>query len=342
MRKYSFKNDYSELAHPRILSALSEAAGAQLEGYGLDEISFKAGGLIKTMVNSPSADVHFVSGGTQANLIAISSALRPHEAVIACESGHISLHEAGAIEASGHKICAVEGHNGKLRPGDIESVVRFHADEHMVKPRLVFVSQSTEVGTVYTKAELSAVSEYCRDNGLYLYLDGARLGAGINSPACDLTYGGVAALTDMFYIGGTKNGALFGEAIVIPSDELKADFRFHLKQKGAMLAKGAAIGAQFAALMDGGLYDRLAARAGRAALELAAGIAELGYEFLYPAQTNQIFPVFPEQTAEKLHNLYDFYDWSKTNGMTAVRLVVSWAAPENIIGEFLNDLAGMK
>jgi len=339
--KYSFRNDYSELAHPQVLQALSAVGTKQFEGYGLDEYSLRAGELVKSMIRNDSAGVHFVGGGTHANLIVISAALRPHEAVIAPESGHIFNHETGAIEATGHKICTVKCDNGKLNTVDIEAIVAAHDDEHMVNPRLVYISQSTENGTVYTKAELSAISECCRRNGLYLFLDGARLGAAINSPSCDLTYGDIAELTDVFYIGGTKNGALFGEAVVICADELKPDFRFHIKQKGAMLAKGAAIGAQFEALLKGGLYDELARHANSMALKLADGIMKAGYSFLYPPETNQIFPVFPADIAERLHQSYGFYDWGETCGMTAVRIVTSWAMHESAADQFIADLAGL-
>jgi threonine aldolase len=340
--KFSFKNDYSELAHPDVLKALFDIGNEQFEGYGLDEHSLKASELIKARIAMPSADVHFISGGTQANLVVISSVLRPHEAVIACESGHIFVHEAGAIEATGHKICVTKGNNGKLSAGDIETVINIHTDEHMVKPCLVFISQSTEVGSVYTKAELRAISECCRNNKLFLYLDGARLGAGLNSFACDLTYSDIADLVDVFYIGGTKNGALFGEVIIICKDDFKADFRFHLKQKGALIAKGASIGAQYEVLFENGLYDELARHANDMALRLADGIKKLGYGFLLDAETNQIFPIFPTDTTEKLHNLYDFYDWRQIGDMTAVRLVTSWAAPEKFIDEFIDDLARIK
>jgi threonine aldolase len=341
-QKYSFKNDYSELVHPQVLEVLSAIGNAQFDGYGLDEFSIMAGELIKIKFAMPSADVHFISGGTQANLVVISSALRPHEAVIACESGHIFVHEAGAIEATGYKICTAKGNKGKLSASDIETVFNFHSDEHMVKPRLVYISQSTEVGSVYTKAELKAISEFCRKRNSFLYLDGARLGAGLNSHACDLTYSDLADLVDAFYIGGTKNGALFGEAVVICRDELKADFRFYLKQKGALIAKGASVSLQFKALFEDGLYDRLAKHANYSALKLANGIKALGYEFLLEAETNQIFPIFHTETTEKLHSLYDFYDWQKVSDKTAVRLVTSWATPENMIDEFINDLAGMR
>jgi threonine aldolase len=212
----------------------------------------------------------------------------------------------------------------------------------MVIPRLVYVSLSSECGTVYTKAELSAISVYCRENGLYLFLDGARLGAALNSAACDLSYSDIAGLVDAFYIGGTKNGALFGEAIVICNDELKADFRFHLKQRGAMLAKGAAIGVQFEALLRDGLFDELALHANAMAMKMADGIRELGFVFLHPAETNLLIPVFPARVAEVLHNSYEFYDWQKSGDITAVRIVTSWATPESVIDDFLADLGKLK
>ena len=334
--RYRFINDYSELAHPKVLGALSAVGKMQFEGYGLDEFSFRAAELVKSKIAFPFADVHFIGGGTHANLVVLSSILRPHEAVIAPGSGHISVHEAGAVEATGHKICTVKSHNGKLNADDIDAVVFEHNDEHMVKPRVVYVSQSTENGTVYTKAELTEISECCHKNGLYLFLDGARLGAAINSPACDLSYCDVARLTDVFYLGGTKNGALFGEAIVICTDGLKEDFRYHLKQKGAMLAKGAAIGIQFEALLSSGLYDELAAYANSMALKMANGIRSAGFGFLYPVESNQIFPVFPVSVAEKLHQHFGFYDWrDEADDMVAVRLVASWATPESAVDEFL-------
>ena len=340
--KYSFRNDYSEMAHPLVLEALSAVGGKQFDGYGLDEFSFRAAEHIRSMIGLPSADVHFIAGGTHANLVSISSALRPHEAVIAPETGHIFVHEAGSIEATGHKICIAKGSNGKLCADDIDAIVKEHTDEHMVKPRLVYISLSTESGTVYTKAELSAISDYCRKCNLYLYLDGARLGAAINSPACDLSYCDIPKMVDAFYLGGTKNGALFGEAIVICTEELKPDFRFYLKQRGAMLAKGAAIGVQFEALLKGGLYDELARYAGAMAVKLADGIRGAGFDFLYPPETNLLIPVFPENVAEKLHELYGFHDWQRLGDSVAVRLVTSWATPGHVIDEFIADLTKLK
>jgi len=340
--KYSFKNDYSEIAHPMLLEALSSVGSKQFEGYGLDEFSVEAAMLIRKKIKAPFADIHFISGGTHANLVVISSALRPHEAVIALKSGHIFVHETGAIEATGHKICTREGHNGKLSVADIESVLAEHGtDEHMVKPRLVYISLSTECGTVYTREELATITLFCRKNGLYLYIDGARLGAAINSPACDLRYSDVAEMADAFFIGGTKNSALFGEAIVICNENIKEDFRYLLKQRGGLLAKSAAIGVQFKTLFTDGLYDKLAQHSNAMAKKLADGIKELGYDFLYPVETNLIIPVFPNAVTEKLHELYGFYDWLNLDDKTAVRLLTSWATQEDKIDGFLADLKGL-
>jgi len=337
--KYSFKNDYSEMAHPKVLEALSAVGDRQFEGYGLDEHCIEAAMFIRKKLKAPFSDIHFISGGTHANLVVISAALRPHEAVIAAKSGHIFMHEAGAIEATGHKICTREGVNGKLRVEDIESVLAEHGnDEHMVKPRLVYISLSTECGTVYTRPELAEITMCCRKNDLYLYIDGARLGAALNSLACDLAYSNVATMADAFFIGGTKNGALFGEAIVIGNENIKEDFRYLLKQRGALLAKGAAIGVQFKTLFKDGLYDKLASHSNKTAKKLAGGIASLGYDFLCPVETNLILPVFPKEVAAKLHEMYGFYDWSEHDDKIAVRLLTSWATPEEKVNEFLADL----
>ena len=346
--KYSFMSDYSELVHPQVLSKLASIGNAQFDGYGLDGFSEVAKKLIKEKIGNPEADVHLVSGGTQANVIVLSSILRPYEAVISCDTAHIFVHETGAVEATGHKICTAKGVDGKLSVEEIDEVLKFHIDEHMVKPKVVFVSLSTEVGSVYSKEELTAISEYCRAHDLYLYLDGARLGAGLASPACELTYADIARLTDVFYIGGTKNGMLFGEAIVICNKRLQEDFRYHIKQKGGLLAKGASLGVQFMAMLEKNeagedLYDQLAKRAYEMAMKLAKGMKDLGYGFLSEPETNQIFPIFPVSVAEKLHECYGFYDWAKVGeGRIAVRLVTSWATPEEKVDEFLKDLSGIK
>ena len=339
--KYSFKSDYCELAHPALLMAFDTARNTQFEGYGLDEFSLRAADIIRSKIESPLADVHFIGGGTHANLTAISSFLRPHEAVIAPVSGHICVHEAGAVEATGHKVCAVDSPDGKLTADDIINLLTTHDDEHMVSPRLVYISNSTETGTVYKKEELAAISKVCRESNLLLYIDGARLGAALNSSASNLSYTDIANLSDAFYIGGTKNGALFGEAIVITNDSLKKDFRVLLKQRGALLSKGAAIGIQFEELFKDGLYDKLAQHANLMAYKLARGIEGAGFSLANPVETNMLFPIFPTNILTLLKSLYSFYDWKSADGFTTVRLVTSWATPSTIIDEFITDLKSL-
>jgi len=337
--KYRFANDYSELAHPEIMAAMAALGTEQFDGYALDEHCLRAAELIKERFQVPAADVHFASGGTHSNFIVLSSMLRPHEAVIATSLGHIFTHEAGAVEATGHKVCTAAGVDGKLRVQDIQAVVDYHSDEHMVKPKAVYISQSTELGSVYSKAELSALYQCCQANGLYLFVDGARLGAALNSPIGDLSYAEFACLVDAFYVGGTKNGGIYGEAIVICRDELKADFRYILKQKGALLAKGAGMGIQFETFFKASLYDDLARHANAMGHRLAAGITALGYELLSPIQTNQVFPIFSTELARQLHDLYDFHDWDDYGDTRCVRLVASWATPVAMVDMFLADLA---
>ncbi len=337
--KYSFFNDYSEGAHSNILNALQETNMVQETGYGEDSLSLQAAESIKAKIGNPNAAVHFISGGTQANLIMIASVLKPFEAVIAANTGHIFVHEAGAIEATGHKICTIASSNGKITPAQIQAVVDQHEDEHMVKPRVVFISQSTEVGTIYSKQELQAISDLCKQNNLYLHLDGARLGSALTSKKNDLTLAELSSLVDIFYIGGTKNGALLGEAIVINNDQLKENFRYHLKQRGALLAKGRILGIQFAELFKNDLYFELATHANDMAEKLTQGIKEQGYEFLTDSSTNQIFPIFSNNLIEKLKQMYGFYVWSKVDAeKSSIRLVTSWATKAEAVDGFLEDL----
>jgi threonine aldolase len=336
---YSFMNDYSEGAHPRILKALTEINGEQFDGYGADRITKEAAGLIRNLINNYGADVHFISGGTLTNLTAISAFLRPHEAVISASTGHISLHETGAIESTGHKIILLESNNGKITAEQVQKAFEAHTDEHMVKPKLVYISNSTEIGTIYRKSELEQLSRVCREYGMLLYIDGARLGTALCSDENDISMSDLGRLADSFYIGGTKNGALLGEALVICNDMLKEDFRFHIKQKGGLMAKGWVIGLQFAELLKDGLYFELAGHSNRLAGKLMEGIASLGYEFLSESSTNQIFPILPNNVIKKLQEKYMFHIWSKYSDDTSViRLVTSWAAQEEMIDAFLNDL----
>ncbi|RLZ11845.1 threonine aldolase family protein [Faecalibacter macacae] len=338
MTKYSFKNDYSEGAHPVILQRLIETNLQQTVGYGDDIFCNEARALIKEYIQRDSA-IHFVSGGTQANLIVISSILRPYESVIAADSGHIAVHETGAIEATGHKVNTIPTSNGKITPQQVQEVLNLHTDEHMVKPKMVYISNSTEVGSVYTKSELTDLYQFCQENKLYLFVDGARLGSALTSSKCDLTLEDMAHLTDVFYIGGTKNGALIGEAIIINDQELNENFRFHIKQRGGMLAKGRLIGIQFAELFKNDLFFEMGKHANAMAKKLADEITSKGFSFLTEPSSNQIFPIFPNHLIEQLQENFDFFIWQKVDeNSSAIRLVTSWATPEEQVDQFLNQI----
>ncbi|HWQ30796.1 MAG TPA: low specificity L-threonine aldolase [Negativicutes bacterium] len=336
---YSFKNDYSEGAHPRILEALVQTNLEQEEGYGEDRYSLKAAELIRERFKCADADIHFFSGGTQTNLTAISAFLKPHEAAIAANTGHILVHETGSVEATGHKAISVEVPDGKLRPEHIQAVLEAHTDEHMVKPKLVYISNPTEIGSIYTKSEMEQISDLCRENNLILFMDGARLGSALCSGANDLELPDLARLCDAFYIGGTKGGALLGEALVICRDSLKEDFRFHMKQKGALMAKGRILGIQFLELFKDELYFDLARHANRMADMLKNEITAMGYSFLTDSPSNQIFPILPNDIITDLEKKYSFYVWSKINETSSsIRLVTSWATREAAVLEFIDDL----
>lgn len=336
---YSFNNDYSEGAHPRILEALITGNLTQEDGYGLDRHSDNAKALIRRAVKRDDIDIHFITGGTQTNLITISAALRPHQAVICAETGHINVHETGAIEATGHKVLGMTTPDGKLTITDIRKALDTHTDEHMVQPKMVYISNSTEVGTQYSKAELEAISGFCRQNDLFLFLDGARLGAALTSSINDVTLADIARLTDVFYIGGTKNGALFGEALVIAHPALKADLRFIIKQKGAMLAKGWLLGIQFEELFQNNLLYEMAEHANEMAALLRKGIAACGYPFQWDSQTNQLFPILPNDVIEALGRDFLFSTQlvlDKTH--TCIRLVTSWATKPDAVQAFIKAL----
>lgn len=339
---YSFKNDYSEGAHPRILSALTKSNLEQTEGYGEDCYTKKAIALLKQKIERYDIDIHLLSGGTQTNLTALSAFLRPHEAVIAPNTGHILVHETGAIEATGHKVISIEVSDGKINTTHIKAVLDAHTDEHMVKPRLVYISNPTEIGSIYTKNELEQLSQFCKINNLYLYVDGARLGSALCSVENDLQMSDLGKLVDAFYIGGTKNGALLGEALVICRDSLKDDFRFHLKQKGALMAKGRLLGIQFQELFEDGLYFDLAKHANTMADLLKNEISNAGYKFLIHSPTNQIFPILPNWLIEELQKNYSFYIWAKIDAdSSAIRLVTSWATKEEAVVAFITDLKNL-
>ncbi len=336
---YSFKNDYSEGAHPDILAALGRTNLEQQDGYGEDTFSLQAAELIKQRIGIDDLDVHFLTGGTQTNLTAISAFLRPHEAAISANTGHVLVHETGAIEATGHKVISVDSSNGKLTAEQVRAVVTGHGDEHMVKPRLVYLSQPTEVGTIYSCLEMEQISQTCRELGLWLFVDGARLGSALCAAGNDLTLPILAEFADAFYIGGTKNGALLGEALVIRAAGLKADFRYQMKQKGALLAKGRLIGIQFLTLFSGDLYFELAMHANQLADQIRQAISQAGYRYLTDSPTNQIFPILPNWIIDELLKDYSFYIWEKVDAeRSAIRLVTSWATPVVAVDGLLDKL----
>ncbi len=336
---YSFKNDYSEGAHPRILEPLIKTNLEQVEGYGRDCYTLQAIELLKKKIGRDDIDIHFLSGGTQTNLTALSAFLRPHEAVIAANTGHILVHETGAIEATGHKIFSIEVRDGKLTPSQIKTAIQLHTDEHMVKPKLIYISNPSEIGSIYKKEELKELYQCCTENNLFLFLDGARLGSALCAEENDLTLTDLATLVDAFYIGGTKNGALMGEALVICNPCLKDDFRFHMKQKGALLAKGKVLGIQFLELFKDDLYFSLAKHANQMAGLLRNGITKAGYPFLTDSPSNQIFPILPNWLIKTLEKNYSFYIWSKVDAdRSAIRLVTSWATREDAVMAFIKEL----
>lgn len=335
---FSFRNDYGEGAHPAILQLLQETNYIQCYGYGEDEYCLRAKDLIWQEIKQAEADIYFIGSGTQANLLTIAAALRPHEAAIAAESGHVCVHETGAIEATGHKIIMTATPDGKLTPELITPLLAAHKGYHMVKPCLVYISNSTEVGTVYSSQELARLYDFCRECGLLLYLDGARLGVALTASGNQLTLAEVAAYTDCFSIGGTKNGALLGEALVITHDGLKEDFIYQMKQRGALLAKSRLLGLQFLALFTDGLYYENARHANEQAMRLKEGLIKRGYQLLADSPTNQQFIVVPRPLGEQLIEKYHCELWQESSHELTVRFVTSWATPAQAVDELLEQM----
>lgn len=335
----SFMNDYSECAHPRIMKMLMEANYEQNAGYGEDIHSEKAREYIKEHLQNKDVDIHFIPGGTQTNLLVISSFLRPHQCVIAAATGHINVHETGAIEATGHKVIGIPVKDGKLTPDAVRQALDYHTDEHMVQPKMVYISDTTEVGTVYTKAELNALHDICRKNELLLYMDGARLASALTSRENDMELNDIAELTDVFYIGGTKNGALLGEALVICNQDLKEDFRYLMKQRGAMMAKGFVIGMQFEALFQDRLFYELGQYANQRAEKIADTLITKGYSFYMPPCSNQLFPILSKEKITQLSEKYQFIVMDEIDeDHNVIRLVTSWATTKESVEELCHDL----
>ena len=338
----SFGSDYMEGAHPEILQRLIETNMEQTAGYGLDEYSDMAREKIRKACRAPHAEIHFLSGGTQVNRIVISALLRPYEGVIAADTGHITVHEAGAIECGGHKVLALPHMDGKLTAGAIEECLRsFHEDanhDHMVRPGMVYISHPTEYGTLYTMDELEVISAICRANRIPLFLDGARLAYALGCPVSELTLPAIARLCDAFYIGGTKCGALFGEAVVFPKSDTVPHFFTIVKQSGALLAKGRVLGIQFDTLFTNGLYERGGAHAIAMADRIRAALTEKGYTLASDAPTNQIFlALSPDQLAHlSAHVAMGF--WEKQGNVTVMRIATSWATREEDVTRLIELL----
>lgn len=341
-----FNSDYLEGAHPSIMKRLMDTNMAQSVGYSEDEYCAAAREKIKAACEAPDADVHFLVGGTQTNTTVIASILRPYQGVIAPTSGHINCHETGAIESTGHKVLALPTDNGKITAQQIEEYYLWHHTspdfEHIVMPGMVYISYPTEGGTIYSKAELTAIYETCQRCGLPLYIDGARMGYGLMSDECDLTLPELARLCDVFYIGGTKVGALFGEAVVVMNPALKKDFRFFMKQRGGMLAKGRLLGIQFDTLFTDDLYLKIS----RHAIDMAHQIREIfvsaGYPLLFDSPTNQQYPIMPDSELAEIGKNFGYEYWERVDEThSGVRFCASWATTqENVdaLREAVNNL----
>ena len=340
---YFFHNDYNEACHPQVAQKLSNCSSQQMPGYGVDVCCERAAGLIRNLCGSENLSVHFLVGGTQCNLTVIDAALRPHQAAIGAISAHINVHETGAVEATGHKIIPVPSNDGKLTAEQVELVAQAHAEEdgpeHMAQPKLVYISVPTEFGTMYTLEELQRISAVCKKHGLYLFADGARLGYGLSEPGNKITLKDLASFCDVFYIGGTKVGAMFGEAVVISNPSIAQDFRYIIKQHGGMLAKGWLLGLQFEALFENGLYFEISRHAVKMADILRNTLKDLGYSLYVNGRSNQIFPILPNTLLSELEKNFTFMVQAKVDSnQTAVRFCTSWATTQESVDALCAEL----
>lgn len=342
-----FNSDYLEGAHPAVLERLVSTNLEQTIGYGCDPYCDLAREKIRAACAAPEADVHFLVGGTQTNTTVIAAVLRPYQGVVSAVSGHINCHEAGAIESTGHKVIALPAENGKITARQVADYVEWHRNdesvEHIVYPGMVYISYPTEGGTLYTKAELTAMYNTCRKYGLYLFIDGARLGYGLTSDAADLTLPELARLCDVFYIGGTKVGALFGEAVVIMNPALKRDFRPMLKQRGGMLAKGRLLGLQFDALFTDDLYFRIARHANEMAYQVRDIFVSAGYPLLFDSPTNQQYPIMSDEELAILGKNFGYEYWERVDAThSGVRFASSWATTQEQVDALRNAVNALK
>ena len=326
MSRVFFQNDYGEGAHPLVMQRLMETNMEHTCGYGLDEYSLKAAEIILEKVGNPNAQVHMMTGGTSANAIALSAFMRPFEAVVCAATGHINVHETGAVEATGHKVLSCDSADGKALPEGVRKVCQLHGDEHMVHPRVLYISQSTEIGTAYTLSELKALRAVCDECGLYLYIDGARLGSALAAKDCDVTLKDLGELADAFYIGGTKNGLLFGEAMVICNPALQPHFRYMIKNRGGMMAKGRLCGVMFLTAFENDDYFKWAAHANAMADVIREAMARAGIAQFVKTTGNQVFPVITKAQRDQLAQDFAFERWEDLDEEKCViRFVTSWA-----------------
>ena len=338
-----FHNDYNEACHPAVLNKLTANMGKQMGGYSEDSACYRAADMIRTLCKNDDLAVHFLVGGTQTNLIVIAAALRPHQAAIGADTAHINVHETGAIEATGHKVIGLSSDDGKITGKQIQQFVELHyadeAHEHIPQPKLVYISNPTELGTIYSLAELEELSSVCKKNKLHLFVDGARLGYALAAKGNDVTLEDLARLTDVFYIGGTKVGAMFGEAVVISNPAIAEDFRYIMKQRGAMLAKGWLLGLQYEALFENDLYLRIAQHADNMADKLRDVLTELNVPMLVEGVTNQVFPIIPDCVLDKLQENFTFTEQVRVDDThRAVRFCTSWATTEAAVEALCEEL----
>lgn len=338
-----FNNDYNEACHPALLACIASNTAMQMPGYGTDAFCQEAADLIRSLCKNDNLAVHFMVGGTQTNLTVISASLRPHQAVIGAESAHINVHETGAIEATGHKVILLPSKDGKISVEQIDGIVTSQSlsmdAEHIAQPKMVYISNPTEYGTTYNLAELDAISAYCKDRGLLLYLDGARIGYALTASDNDISLADYARLCDVFYIGGTKVGALFGEAVVISNPAIAEDFRYLMKQHGGMLAKGWLLGLQFKTLFENDLYFTISAHANRMADKIRERLRDLGYPLYVAGTTNQIFAVLPNTLLKKLDDKFTYAVWEYVDAEhTTVRFCTSWSTKEENVAALCASL----
>lgn len=333
-------NDYSEGCHPSILLRLNEMNLEQNPGYGTDTHCAEAADAVRKAFACPDADVHFLVGGTQANMTVIAAALRPYEAVLCADTGHINVHETGAVEGTGHKCIALQSRDGRISASQISVAAAMLDDnEHVAKPAMVYISMSTELGTVYNRAQLRDIYLTCQQLGLYLFIDGARLGYALAAPTGDLTAADIAEMCDVFTVGGTKMGALFGEAIVINHPALKKHFRHMMKHQGGLLAKGWLLGVQFSALMADGLYFQLGQKAVKQAMRIRTALLEKGITLHVDSPTNQLFPIFSDEQVEALEEDFALEFQERVDeSHVALRVCTSWATPERNVTAFIEKI----